>query len=98
MSHHTGMFLYLYPLLCNTFPLKGSQNRLIFYDNHYGQLDYFIHGIKRHTDRKKSLARKQAQTYNALTTSNNEVLIFPAGTEVSLCRQICMTFKQALNR
>jgi len=77
---------------------KGSQNRLIFYDNHYGQLDYFIHGIKRHTDRKKSLARKQAQTYNTLTTSNNEVLIFPARTKVSLCRQICMTFKQALNR
>jgi len=76
---------------------KTAENRLIFYDNHYGQLDYFIHGIKRHTDRKKSLARKKAQTFNTLTTSNNEALIFPAKTDMSLCRQICVTFKQALN-
>jgi len=67
---------------------------LLFLDNDFGQLDFFIHGLKRHTVRKKSFTRKQSQTYNTLTTSENEVLIFPLAADLSLCKQVCLAYKQ----
>jgi len=75
---------------------QASSERLIFLDEQFGQLDYFIHGIKRHTVRKKSLARKKDQMYRALVTNNNEVLIFPSYVELSHCRQICSVYKQCI--
>ena len=65
----------------------------MFVDVDVGQLDYFLHGLKRKTNRKKSIYRKKAQIYKAVCSSENETLLFPEDTDTDICRQIaiCMS-------
>lgn len=60
----------------------------MFLELEMGQLDFFIHGLRRRTERKKSLFRKQAQYFRSITTSENDALIFPQHTDVELCHRI----------
>lgn len=60
----------------------------MFVDVDIGQLDYFIHGLRRKTQRKKSIFRKKAQFYKAVSTPENETLLFPDDTDTELCRRI----------
>ena len=57
-----------------------------------GTLDFFLHGLRRRSTRKKSIARKNAQLYKTVTTSDNEALIFPIETDSELCRMICIGY------
>ena len=58
-----------------------------------GQLDYFMHGLKRKTNRKKSIFRKKAQIYKAVSSTENETLLFPEHVDTEICRRIaiCLT-------
>ncbi|XP_057297882.1 uncharacterized protein LOC130628868 [Hydractinia symbiolongicarpus] len=67
---------------------ETKQPRLMFLELEMGQLDFFIHGLRRRTERKKSLFRKQAQYFRSITTSENDALIFPQHTDVELCHRI----------
>ncbi|PFX33493.1 Cation channel sperm-associated protein 4 [Stylophora pistillata] len=42
-----------------------TKPQILFVDVNVGQLDYFLHGLKRKTDRKKSIFRKKAQLYKS---------------------------------
>jgi len=75
--------------LCKDEYLKKSGNgQLLFLECEQGQLDYFMHGLKRRTMRKKSLVRKKEQVYKAITTSENEALLFPEFVDIEICRKI----------
>jgi hypothetical protein len=69
-----------------------SGNRLLFLEEEIGTLDFFLHGLRRKSQRKKSIAPKNAQLYKTLTTSDNEALIFPLDADSELCRMICIGF------
>ena len=62
----------------------------MFVDVDVGQLDYFLHGLKRKTDRKKSMFRKQAQIYKAVCSTENETLLFPEDMDTNICREIAL--------
>lgn len=70
------------------------EKNLVFLEDAAGQLDFFIHGIKRKSERKKSFLRKQEQIYNSIATGENEILVFPRSCETSHCRQIGMCYLQ----
>lgn len=81
--------------LCSSSEMdKVSNAPLMFVDTDFGQLDYYIHGLKRKTERRKSFIRKQDQIYKTLVTSENDIFIFPKSTEVTLCQQISLCFKK----
>ena len=62
----------------------------MFVDVDVGQLDFFMHGLKRRTNRKKSIFRKKQQFYKAVCSTENETLLFPEETNTELCRRIAI--------
>lgn len=64
--------------------------QILFVDVNIGQLDYFMHGLKRKTDRRKSIFRKKAQIYKAVSSTENETLLFPQHVDTEICRRIAI--------
>lgn len=64
--------------------------QIMFVDINIGQLDYFMHGLRRRTTRKKSIFRKKAQLYKAVCSTENETLLFPADADNEICRRIAI--------
>ncbi|XP_065653653.1 uncharacterized protein LOC136071896 [Hydra vulgaris] len=82
--------------LCNITRLKEIKKKeLLFLEQEIGQLDYFMHKLKRRTFRKKSMLRKCAQIYKSVTTSENEALIFPSDFDKELCHLIALCYLSA---
>lgn len=80
-------------LLNFPFPFfQSSNNSLVFMEEEVGTLDFYLHGLRRRSQRKKSIARKNAQLFKTITTGDKEALIFPLETDSELCRLICMAF------
>lgn len=71
-----------------------DKSTLMFVDVDIGQLDYYVHGLRRKTNRKKSVFRKKAQFYKAVSTSENETLLFPEETNTELCRRIAICLSE----
>lgn len=67
-----------------------TKPQILFVDVDVGQLDYFMHGLKRKTDRKKSVFRKRAQIYKAVSSTENETLLFPENIDTEVCRRIAI--------
>lgn len=67
-----------------------TKPQILFVDVNVGQLDYFMHGLKRKTDRKKSIFRKKAQIYKAVSSTENETLLFPEHIDTEVCRRIAI--------
>lgn len=67
-----------------------TKPQILFVDVNVGQLDYFLHGLKRKTDRKKSIFRKKAQLYKSVSSTENETLLFPDHIDTELCRRIAI--------
>lgn len=74
---------------------KPGSRQLTFIELDIGQLDYFVHGLRRKTQRKKSLVRKQGQQYKSITTNENEALLFAKNTDTDLCHRIGVGFLNA---
>ena len=74
----------------NFFPFQFTKPQILFVDVNIGQLDYFMHGLKRRTDRKKSIFRKKAQIYKAVSSTENETLLFPEHIDTEICRRIAI--------
>lgn len=72
------------------FPFQFTKPQILFVDVDVGQLDYFMHGLKRKTDRKKSVFRKRAQIYKAVSSTENETLLFPENIDTEVCRRIAI--------
>ena len=53
-----------------------------------GQLDYFIHRLRRRSGRKKSVLRKANQVYKAICSTDNETLLFPNSLDTELCHHM----------
>ncbi len=70
--------------------LQGCKKNLMFEEMDVGQLDYFIHKLKRRSLRKKSVSRKKSQVYKAICSTENETLLFPQSVESELCHQIAV--------
>lgn len=73
-----------------TFYFQFTKPQILFVDVDVGQLDYFLHGLKRKTDRKKSIFRKKAQLYKSVSSTENETLLFPEHIDTELCRRIAI--------
>ncbi|KAL9979514.1 hypothetical protein ACROYT_G017188 [Oculina patagonica] len=67
-----------------------TKPQILFVDVDIGQLDYFMHGLKRKTGRKKSIFRKKAQIYKAVSSTENETLLFPEHIDTEICRRIAI--------
>jgi len=67
-----------------------TKPQILFVDVNIGQLDYFMHGLKRKTNRKKSIFRKKAQIYKAVSSTENETLLFPEHVDTEVCRRIAI--------
>lgn len=67
-----------------------TKPQILFVDVNIGQLDYFMHGLKRKTERKKSIFRKRAQIYKAVSSTENETLLFPERIDTEVCRRIAI--------
>lgn len=81
--------------LCDVEKLEkafGQKQSLVFMEEEIGTLDFFFHGLRRKSTRKKSIARKNAQFYKTVTTGDNEALIFPVETDSEICRLIINGF------
>lgn len=72
--------------ICHQF----TRPQILFVDVDIGQLDYFMHGLKRKTNRKKSIFRKKAQIYKAVSSTENETLLFPEHVDTEICRRIAI--------
>lgn len=68
--------------------------QIVFLDINIGQLDFFMHGLKRKTSRKKSIFRKKAQLYKAVCSTENETLLFPADADNEICRRIAICLSE----
>lgn len=68
-----------------------------FCESSIGQLDLFVFGKRRYSERKKSIVRKEEQDYTVLTTLSNDILMFPSGTDYGLCYAICKLFDDLKN-
>ena len=78
----------LFDSIFSFFQFKKPQ--ILFVDVNIGQLDYFMHGLKRKTDRRKSIFRKKAQIYKAVSSTENETLLFPQHVDTEICRRIAI--------
>lgn len=72
------------------FRFQFTKPQILFVDVNIGQLDYFMHGLKRKTDRRKSIFRKKAQIYKAVSSTENETLLFPEHIDTEICRRIAI--------
>ena len=60
----------------------------MFEEINVGQLDYFIHKVKRRSKRQKSSTRKGQQVYKAICSTENETLLFPQDVDSDICHRI----------
>eukprot|EP00794_Sanderia_malayensis_P016986 gene16986-18698_t len=70
--------------------LETKKKNLMFEEMEIGQLDYFIHKLRRRSNRKKSLTRKKQQLYKAICSTENEVLLFPQEVNSELCHRMAI--------
>ena len=63
---------------------------LMFEEIAAGQLDYFIHKLRRKSKRRVSQARKAQQMYKAVLSTNNETLLFPSHISSEVCHQVAL--------
>ena len=74
----------------SAFQLPSSE--CTFFEVDIGMLDSFVHGLKRKSYRKKSMARKNSQMLKVVSTGNNDALLFPLDTSDELIRRIGIIF------